>query len=147
MAAEEVAEGVEFADLPFGCGGQVGLDDGELGQALQGAPASSGAALGDLDGPDRPLGFVVGEDVEVGAGGEAQDHVLIPLEAAGDGAGCPGGGGVPGQVRPPPVPGAGQVHPPQPAGGAGVSSPQSAPHTRPEPLLNSYDSDVPALRT
>ena len=58
-AVEQVAEGVEFADLPFGGGGQVGLDDGEFGQALEGAPASAGAALLDFDGPDGPLGFVV----------------------------------------------------------------------------------------
>jgi hypothetical protein len=29
----------------FGGGGQVGLDNGELGQALQGAPAAAGGAL------------------------------------------------------------------------------------------------------
>ena len=58
-AVEQVAERVEFADSPFGGGGQVGLDEGELGQALQGASGSCGAALLDLDGPDGPLGFVV----------------------------------------------------------------------------------------
>jgi hypothetical protein len=30
-AVEEVAEGVEFAEAPFGGGGQAGLDDGKTG--------------------------------------------------------------------------------------------------------------------
>src|SRR5580698_5856979 len=102
-AVEQVAEGVEFADAPFGGGGQVGLDDGEFGQAFDGAPAAAGGALLDFDRADGPLGFVVGEDVQVRAGGEAEDQVLVPLEAAGDRAGGPGGGGVPGQVGPQPV--------------------------------------------
>jgi hypothetical protein len=37
MAVEQGAEGVEFADAPFGGGGQVGLDDGEVGEPW-GAP-------------------------------------------------------------------------------------------------------------
>src|SRR5579859_1253185 len=86
-AAEKGAEGVEFAVAPSGGGGQVGLDDGEVGEAVEGAPASAGAALLDFDGPDGALGFVVGEDVQVGAGGEAEDHVLVLFEAAGQGAG------------------------------------------------------------
>ena len=49
VAVEQVAEGVEFADAPFGGGGQVGLDDGEVGESVEGAPAASGAALLDLD--------------------------------------------------------------------------------------------------
>jgi len=59
MATEEVAEGVEFGDAPFGGGGQVGVDEGELGESFEGSPGASGAALLDLDGADRPLGFVV----------------------------------------------------------------------------------------
>ena len=93
MTAEEVAEGVEFADAPFRGGGQVGLDEREFGESFEGSPAASGAALLDLDGPDCPLGFVVGEDVQVGAGGEAQDQVLEAEEAAGEPAGVFGGGG------------------------------------------------------
>src|ERR1022692_2616898 len=31
---EQVTEGVECADAPFGGGGQVGLDDGEVGELL-----------------------------------------------------------------------------------------------------------------
>jgi len=41
MAVEEVAERVEFADAPFGGGGQVGLDDREVGESGHGAPAAS----------------------------------------------------------------------------------------------------------
>jgi hypothetical protein len=37
----ELAERVEFAEAPFGGGGQVGLDDGEVGEPLDGPPASS----------------------------------------------------------------------------------------------------------
>ena len=59
VAAEEVAEGVEFADAPFRGSGQVGLDDRESGESFEGSPAASGAALLDLDEPDCPLGFVV----------------------------------------------------------------------------------------
>jgi hypothetical protein len=84
VAVEQAAEGVEFADAPFGGGGQVRPDEGELGESFEGAPASSGAALLDLDGPDRPLGLAVGEDVQVGAGGEPQDEVLVAEEPAGD---------------------------------------------------------------
>jgi hypothetical protein len=59
MSIEQVAQGGELADAPFGGGGQVGLDDGEIGESFEGAPASSGAALLDLDGADGPFGFVV----------------------------------------------------------------------------------------
>ena len=38
-AVEQVTEGVEFADAPFGGDGQVGLDDGEIGESLDGPPA------------------------------------------------------------------------------------------------------------
>jgi hypothetical protein len=71
VATEEVTEGVEFADAPFGGGGQVGLDEGELGESFEGPPAASGTALLDLDGPDCPPGFIVGEDFQVRAGGAA----------------------------------------------------------------------------
>ena len=40
-AVEQVAEGVEFAETPFGGGGQVGLDEREVGEPFDGAPASS----------------------------------------------------------------------------------------------------------
>ena len=102
MAVEQGAEGVEFADAPFGGGGQVGLDDGEVGEPVDGAPASSGAALLDLDRADGAPGFVVGEDVQVRAGGKAQDHVLVAQEPAGQAAGVPGGGAVPEPAAPEP---------------------------------------------
>jgi hypothetical protein len=57
VAFEEVTEGVEFADAPFNGGGQVGVDERELGEPFEGPPASSGAALLDLDGPDGALCF------------------------------------------------------------------------------------------
>src|SRR5450756_1690614 len=87
MAVEEVAEGVEFADAPFGGGGQVGLDDGEVGESLDGPPAAPGAALLDLDRPDCSFRLVVRENVQFRAGGEAEDHVLVLQEPAGDPAG------------------------------------------------------------
>jgi hypothetical protein len=59
-STEEPAEGIDLGDAPFRCGGQVGLDDGEVGEAAEGAPASAGGTLGDLDRPDRPFRFVVG---------------------------------------------------------------------------------------
>ena len=59
VALEQGAEGVEFADAPFGGGGQVGLDDGEVGEPVDGAPASAGAALLDLDRAQGALCFVV----------------------------------------------------------------------------------------
>jgi len=87
VAAEEVAEGVEFADAPFRGGGQVRLDEGELGESFEGPPAATGAALLDLDRPDRPLGLVIGEDVQVRAGGEPQYQVFEGAEPAGQAAG------------------------------------------------------------
>jgi hypothetical protein len=35
VAVEQVAEGVELADAPFGGGGQVGLGDGEVGESFE----------------------------------------------------------------------------------------------------------------
>jgi hypothetical protein len=49
------------ASMPFGGGGQVGLDDREVGESLQDAPAAAGGALRDFDGPYSALGFVTGE--------------------------------------------------------------------------------------
>src|SRR5208282_4511703 len=51
-ACEELAECVEFAETPFGGGGQVGLDDREVGEAVEGAPAAAGGALLNLDRAD-----------------------------------------------------------------------------------------------
>ena len=98
-AVEQVAEGVEFAEAPFGGGGQVGLDDREAREALEGSPAAAGAALLHFNGPDCLLCLIAGEDVQVRAGGEAEDHVLVLQEPAGDPAGVPRGGGAPVEVR------------------------------------------------
>ena len=46
-----------FVFAPFVGGGQVGVDDGEFGEALQGAPGAAGVPLlGDLDGSDVTVG-------------------------------------------------------------------------------------------
>jgi hypothetical protein len=58
VAVEEVAECVEFADAPFGGGGQVGLHECEVGEPFECPPGASGAALLDLDRPDCPLGLI-----------------------------------------------------------------------------------------
>ena len=55
-AVEEAAKGVDGVDVPFGGGGEVGLDGGEVGQSLQGAPASAGGTLLDPDGADGAVG-------------------------------------------------------------------------------------------
>ena len=50
-----------MVESPF-CGGvEVGPDDGEVDEPLQGAPAAAGCALLDLDWADRAFGCVVGE--------------------------------------------------------------------------------------
>src|SRR5271156_3216015 len=68
-----------MSDAPFGGGGQVGLDDCEVGEPFEGAPAAAGSALLDLDGADVAFGLVAGEsDGQVG--GEPQDHVLVVAE-------------------------------------------------------------------
>ena len=54
-AVEEPGECVEGVDAPFGGSGQVGLDDGEVGESLQGAPAAAGGPHLDLDRPDIPF--------------------------------------------------------------------------------------------
>jgi len=43
----------------FAAVGQVRLDEGELGESFEGPPAAPGAALLDLDRPDRALGLVI----------------------------------------------------------------------------------------
>jgi hypothetical protein len=47
----------------------------------------------DLDRLDCPLGLVVGEDLQVRAGGKAEDEVFEGQEPAGDAAGIIRGGG------------------------------------------------------
>ena len=56
---EQLLEGVEFVDAPLGGGVQVGLDDREVDEPLQGAPGAAGGSLLDFDGPDGSFGFVV----------------------------------------------------------------------------------------
>ena len=41
VAVEEAAECVELGDAPFRGGGEVGLDDSEVGESVEGAPAAS----------------------------------------------------------------------------------------------------------
>jgi hypothetical protein len=88
-----LAEGVEFVESPFGGCVQVGLDDGEVGEALQGAPAAAGGALLDLDGPARALRFIVRERHRE-IRGKPQDHVFEPSEPRDEGAGLVGELGV-----------------------------------------------------
>ena len=47
-------------DPPFAGGGQVGLDDGEVGQACEGAPGAAAGALLDLDRAEVAFCLVVG---------------------------------------------------------------------------------------
>jgi hypothetical protein len=82
----------------FAAVGQAGLDESELGEPGEGAPAASGAAVLDFDGPYCPPGFVAGEDVQVRAGGEPQDHVLEEAEPAGEAAGVLRSSGAPAEV-------------------------------------------------
>ena len=60
---EELAQRVELADAPFGGGGEVGLDDCEVGEPFEGAPAAAGSALLDLDGADVALRLLVNPTV------------------------------------------------------------------------------------
>lgn len=59
MAGDEVAQGVEFADAPISWRWTGRTGRGRSRRVLEGAPGASGAALLDLDRPDRPLGVVV----------------------------------------------------------------------------------------
>src|SRR6266567_6382992 len=79
---EELGEGVKLVDSPLASGGQVGLDDREVGESVEGSPASAGCAHLHLDGAYVAFGLVAGEpDGQVG--GEPQDHVLVVAEPAG----------------------------------------------------------------
>ncbi len=55
VAVEEAVQGLESGDAPVRGGGQVGLDDGEVGQTREGAPGAAGGALLDLDPMSRSL--------------------------------------------------------------------------------------------
>lgn len=92
-----MGEDVEAVQAPFGGGGQVGLDDGEVGDAVEGAPAAAGGALLDLGRADVAFTLVVRE----GHGKidhEPQDHVFVVAEPAREGERVcgqrPGAGGV-----------------------------------------------------
>src|SRR5664279_2152615 len=74
---------------PFVGGGEVGVDDGEFGEAQQGAPAAAAVALLDFHGPDVAFGLVV-RPADRQVGGEPQDHVLVAPEPADQGAGPAG---------------------------------------------------------
>ena len=58
---EELFQRVEFVQAPLADGRQVGLDDSEVDQPLEGAPAATGAALLDLDRPLVAFREIVGE--------------------------------------------------------------------------------------
>src|ERR1700730_18849650 len=75
-------EGVECVDAPFAGGGQVRLDDGEVSESLQGAPAAAGGPHLHLDGAYVPFCLIRG-DPDGKVGGEPQDHVLVVAEPAG----------------------------------------------------------------
>lgn len=70
---------------PFGCGVEVGVNDCEVGESLQGSPASAGGSLLDLDATDGSLGFIVGEGHRQ-VGGKPQDHVLVSAEPGDQGS-------------------------------------------------------------
>lgn len=57
-AVKSWAQCVEFADVPFGGGTQIGLDDREVGE---GAPGAAGGALLDVDRADVASGLVSDE--------------------------------------------------------------------------------------
>ena len=86
---EQPGKGVEGADAPFAGGGQVGLDDREVGQAQEGAPGPAGGPLLHLDRADVAFGLVGGES-HGQVGGKPQDHVLVVAEPAGQGEGVLG---------------------------------------------------------
>jgi len=75
--------------LPFGGGGEVGVDGGEVGEALEGAPGAAAGALLDFDGADVAFGLVVRPgDGQVGD--EPEDHVVVAVESSDEGAGFAG---------------------------------------------------------
>src|SRR5215475_10005672 len=76
---EQLGECVEGVGAVFGGGGQVGPDDGEVGEALQGALGAAACALFDFDGPDFTLGGVVCERYGQ-VGEEPQDHLAVGVE-------------------------------------------------------------------
>src|SRR5215468_10829572 len=79
---EQLGECVEGVDAVFGGGGEVGPDDGEVGEALEGAPGAATCALFDFDGADLALRGIVREgDGQVGE--EPQDHVAVGVEPRG----------------------------------------------------------------
>lgn len=96
---EELYQRFELVMSPLANGGQVGLDDREVGEALQGSPPAGGGPL--LD-PDRPLvslrGVVAEGDREVG--GEPEDHVLV---CGRGGAGGASNTGAPARSAPQPL--------------------------------------------
>ena len=84
-------------ESPFGGGGQVGRDEGEVGQTGRGAPGAAGGALLDLGRADVALALIVGEGHgEVDH--EAQDHLFVVAEPLREGERIvgewPGAGGV-----------------------------------------------------
>jgi hypothetical protein len=56
---EEFGECVVFVFAAFVGGVEVGVDDGEFGESLQGAPAAAAVSLLDFHGADVGLGLIV----------------------------------------------------------------------------------------
>src|SRR6266496_4216503 len=70
---------MELVDTPLGGSIEIGLYDGEVDQAGEGAPRSTRGPLLDLDRPDGSFGHIVRKrDGQVGS--EPKDHVLEPFE-------------------------------------------------------------------
>jgi hypothetical protein len=95
---EELVQGMASAEAPVGCGGQIGLDDGEVGKALQGPLLPTGGALLHFYWPDGSFSNIVRKfDGQIG--GEPEDHVPVDVEPFRQSPGMPGqdtagGGGV-----------------------------------------------------
>src|SRR6185437_15803845 len=91
---------VKDVQAPFAGGGEVGLNDREVVQSVQGSPTSPGRTLLCLRDSRIQLRGVVGEG-NLQVEGESQDHVLVAGEAAKEFAGLVGEQFAPGGVLAP----------------------------------------------